>query len=53
MTQDFRREMDSELKKDLNDIISKVEEFAEEKDSIFLSLLRQKRLPELFETCNN
>ena len=53
MTFDDRRILDPELQKDLTNIIKSVENFAEERNSILLSLLRQKRLPELFEDCNN
>jgi hypothetical protein len=49
------RSIDPELQKDLNHIIKNVESFfIEEQDSILLSLLRQKRVPELFEkNCQN
>jgi hypothetical protein len=50
---DNNRKLDPELKRDLSTIINSVEEFAYEKDSILTSLLRQKRLPELYENLNN
>lgn len=53
MTFKHKRELDPDLQKDLTEIINKVEDFAYEKDSILVSLLRQKRLPELYENVNN
>ncbi|MEW5822639.1 MAG: hypothetical protein AB1782_20770 [Cyanobacteriota bacterium] len=53
MTFEDKRVIDPELKQDLTGIIKTVEDFAYERDSVLLSLLRQKRLPELFENCNN
>lgn len=53
MLNNYRKELDEDLKQDLNTIISKVENFAQERDSVYLSFLRQKNLPELFEECNN
>lgn len=53
MIGDSKRFMDEELQKDLSGIIQKVNSFTEEKDSVLLSLLRQKRLPELYDSSNN
>lgn len=53
MSIDNNRILDPELQKDLSNIIKSVEQFVEERDSVLLSLLRQRRLPELFENCDN
>ena len=53
MTGDYLITLDEDLKKDLADIIGKVKDFNKEKNSIVVSLMRQRRLPELYEFSNN
>lgn len=53
MLDNSKKTIDPELQKDLSSIINGVEMFFEEQDSVLLSFLRQKNLPELFETCQN
>lgn len=53
LNNDDSKYLDPSLEKDLKYIVNKVQLFLTEKDSIIVSLLRQKRLPELYENSRN
>ncbi len=53
MTNNDMSNLDPQLKEDLKDVIKNVDNFLYERDTVMLSLLRQMKLPELYERCDN